>query len=90
MSTITALKKRIRSRAHHWYGLDLTVKSNGNILTLCLRQPKTGQTATETVSIDPNDLDDIYGDDQALTEYADRIIERFVYPVRPLQLLSDE
>jgi len=86
MSTLTELKKRIRSRAENWYGLDLTVKSNGSNLTLCLRQPKTGQTATETVSIDPNELGEVYGDDQALTEYADRIIERFVYPVRSLEL----
>ena len=86
--SLTQLKKRIRSRAKHWYGLDLTVNSKGNDLILCLRHPKTGETATETVSIDLEDLDDIQGDDQALTEYADRIIERFAFPVRPLQMLE--
>jgi len=88
ISLITQLKKRIRARAQHWYGLDLTVKSKDNNLTLCLRHQQTGQTATETVSIDLEDLDDIQGDDQALTEYADRIIERFAFPVRPLQMLE--
>ncbi len=86
MNALTVLKKRIRSRAQHWYMLDLTVISSGFNLTLTLRNPKTGQVARESVSIDPNDLADVDGDDQALTEYADRIIERFVYPIRPLQL----
>jgi hypothetical protein len=86
MSTLTELKKRIRSRAENWYGLDLTVKSNGSNLTLCLRNPKTDQTVTETNSIDLGDLEEVADDDQALTEYADRIIERFVYPVRSLEL----
>jgi hypothetical protein len=84
--TLTALKKRIRSRAQHWYMLDLTVTSSGFNLTLTLRNPKTGQVARETVSIDPNDLEEVEDDDQALTEYVDRIIERFVFPIRPLQL----
>jgi hypothetical protein len=84
--TLTVLKKRIRSRAQHWYMLDLTVISSGFDLTLTLRDPKTGQVARETVSIDPNDLEEVEGDGQALTEYADRIIERFVFPVRSLRL----
>ncbi len=88
MKTLTRLKEQIRSRAHHWYGLDLTVKSKDLELTLCLRHPKTGQTATETVTIDPTDLEEVYADEQTLMEYADRIIERFVYPVRALQILD--
>jgi hypothetical protein len=90
MISLTTLKERIRSRAQNWYGLDLTVKSKGNTLTLTLRHKETGQTATENVSVAPSDLNDLYYDNQALTEYADRIIERFVFPVRPLQLLDDD
>lgn len=85
---LTLLKRRIRFRAKHWYMLDLTVKGSGHNLTLCLRHLKTRETATETVTIDLNDLGEVYGDDQALTEYADRIIERFAFPVRPLQLID--
>jgi hypothetical protein len=90
MTTLNDLKTRIRNRARHWYRLDLTVKSKGNTLTLTLRQMQTGQTATEDVSVPPSDLNDLHNDDQALTEYADRIIERFVFPIRPLQLLDDD
>ena len=89
MTALTALKKRIRSRSRHWYMLDLSVKGSGHNLTLCLRHPKTRETATETVTIDLNDLGEVYGDDEALTEYADRIIERFAFPVRPLQLIEN-
>jgi hypothetical protein len=88
MSTLTRLKEKIRSRSQHWYGLDLMVKSKDLELTLCLRHPKTGETATETVTIDPTDLEEVYGDEQTLMEYADRIIERFVYPVKALQTLD--
>ena len=89
-SLITVLKERIRSRAQNWYRLDLTVKSKGNTLTLTLRHKETGQTATEDVCVPISDLNDIHSDNQALTEYADRIIERFVFPIRPLQLFDGD
>jgi len=87
---LTALKKRICTRSRNWYMLDLTVTSSGFNLTLCLRNPKTGQVATDTVAVDPDELAEVYRDRRSFNDYADQIIERFVYPVRPLQLLSDE
>jgi hypothetical protein len=51
---------------------------------------KTGQTASEDVCVPTSDLNDLHDDDQALTEYADRIIERFVFPIRTLQLFDDD
>jgi len=87
---LTALKKRIRSRARNWYMLDLTVTGAGWNLSLCLRNPKTGQVARDTIAIDPDELAEVYQDRRSFNDYADQIIERFVYPIRPLQLLSDE
>ena len=58
--SLTTLKDRIRSRAQNSYGLDLTVKSKGDALTLTLRHKETGQTATEDVSVPPSDLNDLF------------------------------
>jgi hypothetical protein len=85
---LTALKKRIRSRARNWYMLDLTVTSDGLTLTLTLRNPKTGQVAKGTTSIDAYELAEVIADGPSFSDYVDRIIERFVYPIRPLQLLD--
>jgi len=88
-SCLSKLKARIRSRARNWYQLDLAVKGSGSDLVLTLRDRTTKQTATETVNIPAEILADICDDERAFSDYADQIIERFVYPVRPLQLFED-
>lgn len=88
-SCLSALKARIRSRAKHWYNLDLAVKGTGFNLELTLKDRTSNRTATETVALDPDTLAEAYEDEQTFADYADQIIERFVFPVRPLQLFED-
>jgi len=88
-SCLAALKARIRSRAKHWYNLDLAVKGAGFNLELTLKDRISNRTATETVALDPDTLAEACEDEQAFSDYADQIIERFVFPVRPLQLFED-
>lgn len=83
MNPTTSLTKRIRSRAKHWFGLPITVRASGNTLTLGIRNPRSGGVIRENFDVDPNEVNTL--DDDALSDYADSLINRFVYPIRSLQ-----
>lgn len=88
-SCLAALKARIRSRAKHWYNLDLAVKGAGFNLELTLKDRTSNRTATETVELDPDALAEACEDERDFADFADQVIERFVFPVRSLQLFED-
>jgi hypothetical protein len=67
----------------------LTVKQIGNGLTLTVTQKRTGEKATETFLLDTQEIEELLDDEQAIQDYADCLITRFMYPVRPLMLLED-
>mgnify|MGYP006297228287 CR=1 FL=1 len=67
----------------------MAVSGSGSELTLTLRDPVTRQSIAEIITVDEQELAEIYVDRRAFYDYADQIIERFLFPVRPL-LLAEE
>ncbi len=80
---VTKMAKIVRSRAKHFFGLSLGVRQKGNALILSMADKTTGEKAVETFELD-EDIRDLFYYEDAPYDYADQLISRFVYPVRPL------
>lgn len=74
----------VRTRATCHYHLDIKVSKVGKSLKLSIKNPHTGQMVSEFFPQDVEDLREMYADWQAFREHADRVIERFMFPVRAL------
>jgi hypothetical protein len=80
---VTKMAKIVRSRAKHFFGLSVGVRQKNNALILSMADKKTGEKAEETFELE-DDLKDLFYYEDAPYDYADDLINKFVYPVRPL------
>ena len=81
---VSQLAKIVRSRAKHFYGLPIGVKQKGSSLTLSVSDKRTGARETETFEVDVNELAELFHYDDAPTDYADSLINKFMFPVKSL------
>lgn len=76
----------VRARARHHYGRPISVRQLKGGIELSLKNPRTGEIARETFFLERFDLQEMYADSQAFYEHADRVIERFLFPVIALEV----
>ena len=81
----------MRSRAKYWFLKPIAVKTrSGHTLILSMRDPNSKEVATEAFTIDEMDLDEIRWNDDARTEYADRLIGQFLVPIQEISKTGHE
>lgn len=78
------LAKIIRARAKHFYGLPIKVKQKGDVLTLSIADGRQGEKASEEFDLSKENLRDLFYYEDAPYDYADGVINKFMFPVKAL------
>lgn len=81
---IAKLAKVVRARAKHFFGLPIKVKQRGNCLVLSVVGPK-GEKASEEFSLEGENLRALVYSEEASHDFADGLINKFMFPVVALE-----
>ena len=87
MQPITKLTRVVRARAKHFFGLPIGVTQKGNGFILSIADKKSGRRESEYVEVDTKEIGQLIYNEEALEDYADQIINRFMFPVTSLPSL---
>lgn len=69
----------------------MTVRRKGDTLWLGLTNRKTGEHASQRVPLEEEFVAELFswgGDEVEQAEFVDRLVQRFLFPVTPLQPLD--
>jgi hypothetical protein len=81
---VTKLARVVRARAKHHFRLPIKVSQKGSVLTLSVTDKKSGRKESESFQVDELELEELFHSGDDFYDDADTIINRFMFPVRPL------